>query len=324
MPPLMRLLRGLHNIPADFDGCVATIGNFDGVHLGHQRIIESLKKTGVTHSKPSLVIIFEPQPKEFFASENMPTRLTSFREKCADLAELGVDYLLCLPFNNSLRSMTANEFIARILVQALQVKHLIVGDDFRFGCDRRGDFAALQAAGDVYGFAVEDTPTQEIEGKRVSSTRIREELAAGRLAIAASLLGHRYRMQGRVIYGRQLGRTLDTPTANVRINRAHNALPLTGVFAVAVRHHETGEEYLGVANVGVKPTVTGQPEPSLEVHLFGFDGDVYGDHLTVEFMHKIRDEKKFSGLDELRAAIDADKQAARAYFAAHADSFRFI
>lgn len=317
----MRLLRGLHNVPRDFDGCVATIGNFDGLHLGHQRILDSLRQAANEEGKPTLVILFEPQPKEFFAPDIAPARLASFREKFLDLRDAGVDYLLCLSFNESLRSMTADAFITQILINALKVRHLIVGDDFRFGCDRSGDYQALVAAGAQHGFVVDDTPTHEIDAQRVSSTRIRKELKKDNLAAAGVLLDHPYRMSGRVAYGRQLGRTLDTPTANVMIKR--DRLPMTGVFAVHVTQAENNEEYIGVANLGIKPTVAGEPEPSLEVHLFGFKGDIYGQHLTVEFLHKIRDEIKFDGLDALRAAIHSDKDAARSYFAARPDSFRF-
>ena len=317
----MRLIRGLHNVPEDFAGCVATIGNFDGLHLGHQTILASLREAGVAEGKPTLVMLFEPQPKEFFAPDSAPPRLANFREKFLDLRDAGIDYLLCLPFNEALRSMTADAFIQTILVDALKVKHLIVGDDFRFGCDRSGDYQSLVEAGRKTGFLVEDTPTHLVDNERVSSTRVREVISRGDLMTTAALLGRPYRMCGRVAYGRQLGRTLDTPTANVLIKRRH--LPLTGVFAVHATLEENGEEYIGVANLGIKPTVAGTPEPSLEVHLFGFQGDIYGRHLSVELLHRIRDEKKFAGLDELRAAINADKTAAQQYFAARPDSFRF-
>ncbi len=321
----MRLIRGLHNLnaslPVDFDGCVATIGNFDGLHLGHRRILESLQKVSAEEGKPTLVMMFEPQPKEFFAPDLAPPRLAGFRDKFQDLRDAGIDYLLCLPFNDSLRSMSAAQFIQSILIDGIQVKHLIVGDDFRFGCDRSGDYAALETAGKVSGFSVDDTPTHEIAGDRVSSTRVRKELARDNLPMAAELLGRPYQMSGRVAYGRQLGRTLDTPTANVLIKRSR--LPMTGVYAVHLIEQESGEEYIGVANLGVKPTISGEPEPSLEVHVFGFSGNLYGKHLTVSFMQKIRDEMKFDGLDALKSAIDSDKKAARAYFASRPDSFRF-
>ncbi|MAD46171.1 MAG: bifunctional riboflavin kinase/FMN adenylyltransferase [Oceanospirillaceae bacterium] len=310
----MRLLRGLHNIPAEFKGCAATIGTFDGLHLGHQRIIHSLKAVSERRGVPTLVMLFEPQPKEFFAPDAAPARLANLREKLQDLKAQQVDYVLCLPFNQALRSMSADAFIQDILISALGIKHLIVGDDFRFGCDRRGDYQLLREAGDKYGFEVQDTPTHELDAERISSTRIRTELAANNLVRAAHMLDRSYRMSGRVAYGRQLGRLLDTPTANVMVHR--KKLPMTGVYAVHATVEESGEKYQGVANIGVKPTVTGDAKPSLEVHLFDFDGSLYHRHLTVEFAHKIREEKKFDGIDALRAAIENDKQAARQYFSA--------
>jgi len=310
----MRLLRGLHNIPADFKGCAATIGTFDGLHLGHKRIIHSLKAVSETYGVPTLVMLFEPQPKEFFSPDKAPARLANLREKLQDLQAHGVDYVLCLPFNQSLRSMSADAFIQEILVKALSIRHLIVGDDFRFGCDRSGDYQLLREAGEKYGFEVQDTPTHELDAERISSTRIRTELAANNLPRAVHMLGRRYRMSGRVAYGRQLGRLLDTPTANVMVHR--KKLPMTGVYAVYATVEESGEKYHGVANIGVKPTVTGDARPSLEVHIFDFDGSLYHRHLTVEFLHKIRDEKKFDGIDALRAAIENDKQSARQYFSA--------
>ncbi|WP_221800152.1 bifunctional riboflavin kinase/FAD synthetase [Oceanobacter mangrovi] len=316
----MRLLRGLHNIPDDFPGCAATIGNFDGLHLGHQAILQALHRVADSHQLPTLVMIFEPQPKEFFAIDKAPARLANLREKLIDLDADHVDYVLCLPFNQALRSMSAADFIQQVLVQTLGVRHLIVGDDFRFGCDRSGDYQALAAAGQQFGFDVEDSSTYLVAGQRVSSTRVRSELQANNLAEVEKLLGHKYRMSGRVGYGRQLGRTIDTPTANVMLKR--HLLPLQGVFAVEVLDENTGQRFEGVANVGNKPSITEVPEPSLEVHLFDFTGNLYGHHLTVTFCHKIRDEKKFNGLDELKQAIACDKNTARRYFADLPNSLR--
>lgn len=323
----MRLIRGLYNIPSDFSGCVATIGNFDGVHLGHQAILQQLKKQGEEHRLPTVVMMFEPQPREFFAPDQAPARLANMSEKLQDLASFGVDYVLCLPFNQKLRSMSADQFIQTILLDGLKISHLIVGDDFRFGCDRTGDYQLLQQA----GFSVEDTKTFELEGQRVSSTRIRECLSANDLGMAGTLLGRPYRMSGRIGYGRQLGRTIGVPTANVILQR--NKLPMTGVYAVKVMEisvadcHESPaldqagriKEWQGVANIGVKPTVAGTPEPSLEVHVFDFpslggDENLYGKRLSIEFCQKIREEKKFKGLDELKAAIAQDMTVAREFF----------
>ena len=330
----MRLIRGLYNIPSDFSGCVATIGNFDGVHLGHQAILQQLKKQGEKHQLPTVVMMFEPQPREFFAPDQAPARLANMSEKLQDLAGFGIDYVLCLPFNQKLRSMSADQFIQTILLDGLQIRHLIVGDDFRFGCDRTGDYQLLQKTGqqaggpsnENIGFSVEDTKTFELEGQRVSSTRIRECLTANDLAAANSLLGRPYRMSGRIGYGRQLGRTIGVPTANVILQR--NKLPMTGVYVVKAIEitvdacHERSAldqdgniiEWQGVANIGVKPTVAGTPEPSLEVHIFDFADDLYGKRLSIEFCQKIREEKKFNGLDELKEAIGNDMKVAREYF----------
>ena len=322
----MRLIRGLYNIPTDFSGCVATIGNFDGVHLGHQAILQQLKKQGEKHGLPTVVMMFEPQPREFFAPDQAPARLANMSEKLQDLASFGIDYVLCLPFNQKLRSMSADQFIQSILLDGLKISHLIVGDDFRFGCDRTGDYQLLQTVGSKAGFSVEDTKTFELEGERVSSTRVRTCLSANDLESANELLGRPYRMSGRIGYGRQLGRTIGVPTANVILQR--NKLPMTGVYAVKATEitlsacHESlaldqdGKvlEWQGVANIGVKPTVAGTPEPSLEVHIFDIDENLYGKRLTIEFCQKIREEKKFNGLDELKAAIANDMQVARELF----------
>jgi riboflavin kinase/FMN adenylyltransferase len=324
----MRLIRGLYNIPSDFSGCVATIGNFDGVHLGHQAILQQLKKQGEEHQLPTVVMMFEPQPREFFAPDQAPARLANMGEKLQDLASFGVDYVLCLPFNQKLRSMSADQFIQTILLDGLKISHLIVGDDFRFGCDQ-----LLQQAGakEQNGFSVEDTKTFELAGQRVSSTLVRKCLSANDLGAASKLLGRPYRMSGRIGYGRQLGRTIGVPTANVILQR--NKLPMTGVYAVKVIEITVAacqasqgldsagkfKEWQGVANIGVKPTVAGTPEPSLEVHVFDFpssaaEGDLYGKRLSIEFCQKIREEKKFNGLDELKAAIANDMTVAREFF----------
>lgn len=304
----MRLLRGLGNIPSGLLS-VATLGNFDGVHLGHQALLQTLKAQAQALGLPSLVIIFEPQPKEFFAKDQAPARLTNLREKIQLFTHFGVDYLLCLPFNARMRALSAQDFIDTVLVGGVGVRHLIVGDDFRFGHDRSGDFTLLQAQGARQGFTVDDTPTVQMQESRISSTRVRAALAQGDLTGAQALLGRPYSFSGRVAFGRQLGRTLNTPTANILLKR--QVLPATGVFAVRVQDEQNGEHFLGVASLGVKPTITDIPEPSLEVHLFNFSGNLYHRHLRVELVQKIRDEQKFASLDALKAAIEADKAAAR-------------
>ena len=326
----MKIFNNL-NIPKKYKKSALAIGNFDGVHLGHQAILQQLKKQGEEHQLPTVVMMFEPQPREFFAPDQAPARLANMSEKLQDLASFGVDYVLCLPFNQKLRSMSADQFIQTILLDGLKISHLIVGDDFRFGCDRTGDYQLLQNAGKQFGFSVEDTKTFEFEGQRVSSTRVRKCLAANDLTGAGKLLGRSYRMSGRIGYGRQLGRTIGVPTANVILQR--NKLPMTGVYAVKAIEIEVADchenevldasdqprAWQGVANIGVKPTVAGTPEPSLEVHIFDFPsleegGNIYGKRLSIEFCQKIREEKKFNGLDELKAAIEQDMNVARDFF----------
>jgi riboflavin kinase/FMN adenylyltransferase len=288
--------------------------------------LQQLKKQGEQHQLSTVVMMFEPQPREFFAPDQAPARLANMSEKLQDLASFGIDYVLCLPFNQKLRSMSADQFIQTILIDGLQIRHLIVGDDFRFGCDRTGDYQLLQSVGEQAGFSVEDTKTFELDGERVSSTRVRECLTANDLAAANKLLGRPYRMSGRIGYGRQLGRTIGVPTANVILQR--NKLPMTGVYAVkaieitvaacnesqALDRDGNIIAWQGIANIGVKPTVAGTPEPSLEVHIFDIDENLYGKRLSIEFCQKIREEQKFNGLDELKTAIGNDMKVARDFF----------
>jgi len=304
-------IRGLHNLRPEHKGCVATIGSFDGVHLGHQAILRQLIQVAREKNLPAVVIVFEPQPHEFFAGDKAPARLMRMREKLEALWSAGVDKVLCLHFNQELRSLSAEQFIDRVLVQGLAIKHLVVGDDFRFGCDRKGDFALLQIKGAELGFEVTDTHTLEIDGKRVSSTRIRHLLEAGDFAEAEKLLGKPYGIYGRVVYGKQLGRQLGVPTANVDLRRYRS--PLHGVFAVTAIFKD-GTQVQGVANIGVRPTVNGLKKPLLEVHLFNFSRDIYGVVIDVVFRHKLRDEQKFASLDELKAQLQTDISQAKAFF----------
>lgn len=316
------LIRGLHNLRPRHRGCVATIGTFDGVHLGHQAIIAQLKQRAREHGLPSVAMIFEPQPHEYFSGEKAPARLMRFKEKVLALFEAGVDRVLCLQFNDKLRGLSAEAFIQRILVDGLGIAHLVVGDDFRFGCDRSGDYRLLQQAGSQGGFTVEDTATVEVGGERVSSTRIREALQRGDFELAQTLLGKPYRITGRVAPGRALGRQLGAPTANVRLHRYRS--PLVGVYTVRATATDGSElaagraEIDGVANVGFRPTVEGEgAQPLLEVNLFDFSGDLYGRELAVEFCHKLRNEEKFASLEILKARIAQDIRDARDWFAAH-------
>ena len=302
----MQLIRGLHNIRPEHRQCVATIGNFDGVHCGHKTILEALKQQAFESGAKVCVITFEPQPREFFQKEKAPARLSSLREKLALLEECGVDQVLCLPFNERLQSLNADEFVLKVLVEGLDTRYLIVGDDFRYGCDRNGDFSHLEQMGEQHGFEVCDTRTVAFDKSRISSTRIRKALQANNMDEAGQLLGRPFTMIGRVIKGQQLGRTLGFPTANIRMCRRH--LPLQGVYAVRVRVN--GHRFKAVANLGVRPSVAGQ-KPVLEVHVLDFKGDLYNQTLRVEFVEKIRDEQKFESLDALRAAIGNNIETAR-------------
>lgn len=308
----MRIIRGLHNLQDKVAGCVATIGNFDGVHLGHQMVVEQLAKKGRQLNLPAVVIIFEPQPMEFFGKEKVPTRLTRFREKIKQLSQLAVDTVLVIEFNRQFSSLKADEFVNKVLVEGLKVKHLIVGDDFRFGEQRQGDFAFLQKSGDRSGFDVESMDSFLLNNERVSSTLIRDALASGALKKASSYLGRDYSMSGRVVHGKKIGRSINFPTANIKVNRKKS--PIQGVFAVRMTGlgNSLGNRMLsGVANVGVRPTLEGKNALLLEVHLFDFDGDIYGCHVEVLFIKKIRDEQKFDSLEALKAQIEKDSAAAR-------------
>lgn len=310
----MEIIRGLHNIRPRHKGCVATIGNFDGVHLAHRALLERLKEKSAELGKPSLLVTFEPLPREYF-NQSVPARLTRFREKIHLLREIGIDRVLCVPFNERTRNTPASSVIEDFLVGMLGVAHLYTGDDFQFGKDREGNFEMLQAAGERFGFGVERLDTLIVKGLRVSSTAIREALGEGDLELAEALLGRPYSIMGRVVYGRQLGRTLGVPTANMRLQRYRAALE--GVFAVCV--DGLGERRYGVSNIGIRPTVDGR-EPLLEVHIFDFSEDIYGALLEVTVMRKIRDERKFPSLDALKAEIERDIRQARLFFGMEAAS----
>ncbi|WP_407312413.1 bifunctional riboflavin kinase/FAD synthetase [Pseudomonas sp. nanlin1] len=306
----MQLVRGLHNLRPQDRGCVATIGNFDGVHRGHQAILARLRERALELDLPSCVVIFEPQPREYFAPQTAPARLARLRDKLRLLAAEGVDRVLCLAFNQRLSKLSASEFVDTILVDGLGIKHLEVGDDFHFGCDRVGDFAFLQQAGKTRGFTVEAAQTVELQGVRVSSTQVRKALAAADFNLAEGLLGRPFRIVGRVLHGQKLARQLGWPTANVQLKRRR--VPLTGVYLVSVPID--GVQWPGVANIGVRPTVAGDGKAHLEVHLLDFAGDLYGRRLTVAFHQKLRDEQRFASLEALKSAIDADVAAARAHW----------
>lgn len=312
----MELIRGLHNLKSRHHGCVATLGNFDGVHLGHQAVIGQLAEKAVALHLPTLVILFEPQPQEYFQPPSAPARLSRLREKLKALQRYSVDRVLCLRFDARLAAMPAEEFIQRVLVDGLGVRYMVVGDDLRFGQDRRGDGAMLQAAGDAHGFQVAPMHTFTLDGERVSSTRIRKALAAGDLDTAAKLLGRPYRMCGRVAHGDKRGRTIGIPTANLHLHR--QATPVQGVYVVEMFGLER-EPLAGVANIGTRPTVDGT-RTLLEVHVFDFNQDIYGRYVAVNFLHKLRDEQRFATFDELKARIYRDLDEARAWLRTRYDT----
>lgn len=304
----MQLIRGLHNLRAEHRNCVATIGNFDGVHLGHQAVFEALTLRARAARLPSLVITFEPQPLEFFRPDQAPARLTRLREKIEAIADCGIDRVLLIRFDRAFAAVEAEAFVEQALANQLGIRHLYVGDDFRFGRDRRGDFALLERMGAVHAFAVESLATVQDNGVRISSTRIREALQRGDLAHAQQCLGRRYRICGRVGHGHRRGRTIGFPTMNVPLLR--KSTPLRGVFAVQVIGLAV-QPLPGVANIGNRPTLEGDDRFLLEVHLFDFSDEVYGRAVEVDFVEWIRNEHRFESFDALRQQIQRDVQRAR-------------
>ena len=292
-----------------------TIGNFDGVHLGHQAMLSRLRHTANTLGIAACVMTFEPHPREFFAPDQAPTRLTSFREKIEQLAKSDVDYVRVYRFNYDFAKINPEEFVSKLLQNELSVRWLLVGDDFRFGSRRAGDFALLNALSKQHGFEVEEMPSFLIDNQRVSSSRIRKALDEGDLQTADRFLGRPYSMSGRVIDGDKLGKKLGFPTANIQIK--HNRPPLSGIFAVNVYGAVKSAPSLalpGVASLGVRPTVHKNGKPVLEVHLFDFDQPIYGYHLRVDFLHKLRDEEKYPNLDILIQQIKQDIIQAKNFF----------
>jgi riboflavin kinase / FMN adenylyltransferase len=289
--------------------CALTIGNFDGVHRGHRALVECVTAKARELDLTSCVLTFEPHPREFFAGDAAPARLTRLRDKLELMAATGLQRVHVARFDARFAALTAQCFIEEVLVRGLGTAWLLVGRDFRFGARRAGDYPALEAAGRESGFAVESMPDVLLEGARVSSSAVRTALAAGDLVAAERLLGHPYTISGRVAHGAKLGRGLGFPTANIVLRRAS---PLSGIYVVEVQGLGRG-----VASLGRRPTVNPVPMPLLEVHLFDWDGDLYGEHLRVRFLKKLRDEQKFDGLEALRAAIAHDARQAREYFSTH-------
>jgi riboflavin kinase/FMN adenylyltransferase len=309
----MELIRGLDALRDRHRPGVATIGAFDGVHRGHQAVIRQLADQGRALGLPTTVVSFEPLPREYLRPAQAPARLSTLRDKVEALAALGVDRLLCLRFDETLRQMSAEDFAVRVLVDGLGVRALILGDDFRFGRSREGNAAMIRALGERVGFTTQPMETVEARGERISSTRVREALAAGDFALAEDLLGRPYTLSGRVQHGRALGRELGSPTANIALRRLVS--PLHGVYAVTVDGAGL-EAAPGVANIGSRPTVERAGEAKLEVHVLQGSPTLYGERLTVTPRQKLRDECRFDSLEALKAQIARDQDDARRYFAA--------
>lgn len=308
----MRLIRGLAHLEPLQQGCVLTIGNFDGLHLGHRVVIDKLAEQGKKMELPVVVLLFEPQPLEYFLGENAPSRLMRLREKAIQFAALPVDQLLVLKFNRHLANYEAEDFIQDILIDKLNIKYLVIGDDFHFGKARRGNFSLLKEKGQEFGFQVEDTNSYELDDMRISSTLIRDALGEGDLALAKKMLGRDYSVCGRVAHGDKRGRVLGFPTANIEMFRKNT--PITGVYAVTMTGVDD-REYEGVANVGTRPTIAGSSRVILETHLFDFNREIYGAYVEVHFKQKIRDEMRFQSLENLKAQINQDVFDAKKIFA---------
>ncbi|GLX77169.1 riboflavin biosynthesis protein [Thalassotalea insulae] len=316
----MQLIRGIHNIQSnqalnDGRGCVLTIGNFDGVHLGHQRVIKALVKKAQELNSVATVMVFEPQPRELFTPQTAPARLTRLRDKYVLLKQLGVERLICVNFNRKFANICANEFVEHLLVQSLKIKYLIIGDDFHFGKNRQGNFSTLQAASKQFNFGISDTASCKLDNCRISSTAIRTALAHNMLDDATQMLGRPYSIIGRVFHGDKRGRQLGFPTANVLLKR--RVSPVSGVYVVEVK---TGNgNFYGVTNIGSRPTFFGVRQ-QLEVHLFNFDCDIYGQLIEVILLKKLREEQKFASLAELTEQIKADSEQAQQYLRALASN----
>ena len=306
----MELIRHLHNIKSRHRGCVITIGNFDGVHLGHQLIISQLREAAAETGLPAVVVTFEPHPQEFFSPEDAPARLMRLREKIEYLGPLGVDRLLCLNFDQRLASLSAEEFICQVLLEKLDARHLVIGEDFRFGRDRRGDVSLLREFSRNHSFKIEIARTCEFERRRISSTWVREVLAKGDMKTARQLLGRPYAMSGRVVHGDKRGRELGYPTLNIKLHR--RVSPVTGIFVSMV--YGLQEEGLpSVTSIGTRPVFSGE-ELLLETHLLDFDREVYGSHVTVALLEKLRAEQMFENIEFLRTQMENDIVDARNYF----------
>ena len=312
----MRLVRHISDMPYDdlARGSVVTIGAYDGLHLGHEQLLARVGRVAEERNLPSVVMSFEPTPKEYFSSSNPPARLMRFREKFEALAGHGVRLFFCPRFDAQMRDIAADDFIRRILVHGLGARHIVVGDDFRFAARREGTLGHLQRASGALQYSIEQVPSVIVDGIRVSSTAIRQALEVGELQTAAALLGRPYRMSGRVVLGESIGRKLGYPTANVDLRRKQSAV--MGIFAVRVAGL-TGGPRDAVASVGDRPTFDGTV-PILEVHLFDFDEDIYGEYIHVDFIGRLRGQVKYDDVSELVAQMHRDADNAKSILAAHA------
>ena len=295
-----------------------TIGNFDGVHVGHAAVLRHLVALATERGLTPTVVTFAPNPKAYFAQMrgvSLPTQIMPLRDKVAALKNLGIEQVVILPFDAMLASMPAEAFVQTVLHEQLNAELLMVGDDFRFGAQRKGDFALLQTLQTQYGYELHNLHSVLHDGERISSSRIRERLAAGEIVHAVQLLGHPLTLSGHVIRGQQLGRTIGFPTINLKMPQQ---LATQGIYAVSVRLSGESERVIqGAASIGIRPSVHSNGQCWCEVHLLGFDASVYGQLACVTIQHKIRDEAKFDDFDALIAAINADVQACRAFFATH-------
>ena len=304
----IEFVRGLHNLRESHRGCVATIGNFDGVHRGHQHMISAVRKRARELDLPATVVTFEPTPREYFLGIKAPARLMRLREKLEALALYGIERVVVLRFDERMRNMGAREFESFLLADKLGVRHMVIGDDFAYGRNREGVAATLRSAGERQGFTVERVSSFLVNGERVSSSLVREALGEGDLDRAAALLGRPYRMTGRVRQGTRLGRTLGYPTANLGLHR--KVVPLWGILAVRVSGAGMAD-HPAIVSLGTRPTVNGV-EPLLEVHLFDYSGDLYGQYLSIDFVRWLRAERKFDSLDALVTQMNCDAKQARA------------
>ncbi|MGA8865118.1 MAG: bifunctional riboflavin kinase/FAD synthetase [Gallionella sp.] len=307
----MQILRGLYS--PDHQPVALTIGNFDGLHLGHQALLNGLHAAAKQRGLQTAAMIFEPHPREFFSPQQAPARLTSLREKLELFSAAGIDRVHVCRFDTRFAQMSAEDFIG-VLHGKLHAEYVLIGDDFRFGSGRAGDFALMEKVGSLHGLKVQAVDTVSKDGVRISSTAVRAALMAGQLGEAKSYLGRHYSISGRVVHGDGMGRKIGFPTANIQLK--HNLPPLSGIFVVQVHAEDLGV-LQGVASLGVRPTLKHDAKPVLEVHLFEFEQQIYGSHLRVEFLQKLRDEEKYPDVETLIRHIALDVENARKWFEQH-------